>query len=321
MTFASKQQSSSRLSSQRQPSTASSIGIDSGYDNDEAFQAIGDRYSSIEQVTSDMEASGVSKIELIIGVDFSKSNKWAGRRSFAGKCLHELSKDGALNPYEEVIDILARTLGPMDPDNRIDCYGFADETTMDSAVFSFNPGNTACIGVEGALSRYRQLASTVRLSGPTSFGPIIRQALQVVADNDYRYHLLVLISDGGITGNVDPNPDGLSPWEQDSKDALIEASNFPLSVVMVGVGDGPWEAMKYFDDSLKREFDNFQFVDFMKVKRKAQRNQMQLDPVFAVQALMEVPDQYKYIMQTGLIGSEVSCSMDISQEPEDPPSR
>eukprot|EP01025_Chloroclados_australasicus_P012892 TRINITY_DN1617_c1_g1_i1.p1 TRINITY_DN1617_c1_g1~~TRINITY_DN1617_c1_g1_i1.p1 ORF type:complete len:268 (-),score=35.16 TRINITY_DN1617_c1_g1_i1:577-1380(-) len=265
-----------------------------------------------------MELSGVSKVELIIGVDFSKSNIWSGRGSFGGRCLHEV-KQGGLNPYEEVIDIIARTLGHMDPDNLIDCYGFGDASTLDCAVFSFNSNNTACKGVEGALKRYRELTQKVQLSGPSSFGPIIRQALQVVQENDYRYHLLVIISDGGITSSADPNPEGLSFWEQDTKDSLVEASLFPLSVVTVGVGDGPWDAMRYFDDSLKRQFDNFQFVDFMKVKRKVQRLGQQMEAVFAVQALMEVPDQYRYILEHGLIGREVQHSMDISQEPMDPP--
>ena len=74
-----------------------------------------------------------------------------------------------MNPYQQVIDVAARTLEPFDDDHLIPCYGFGDMTTTDKGVFPFFPNEAPCNGVAGVLQRYNEVTPAVQMLGPTSF--------------------------------------------------------------------------------------------------------------------------------------------------------
>nr|CAB3470829.1 unnamed protein product [Digitaria exilis] len=179
------------------------------------YSRIGDDYRSLSQVTEALAQAGLESSNLIVGIDFTKSNEW---------------------------------------------------------------------------------------TGPTSFAPIIETAVGIVDSTGGQYHVLLIIADGQVTRSVDTQSGQLSPQERDTIDAIVRASQFPLSIVLVGVGDGPWDMMHQFDDNIPaRSFDNFQFVNFTEIMSKsiaADRKEAE----FALSALMEIPEQYKATLDLQLLG-------------------
>lgn len=108
--------------------------------------------------------------------------------------------------------------------------------------------------------------------------------------------------DGQVTRSVDTNVGQHSPQERETIDAIVNASAYPLSIVLVGVGDGPWDMMRAFDDNLPaRSFDNFQFVNFADIMAR-RVPQHQKEAQFALAALMEIPQQYKATLELGMLG-------------------
>eukprot|EP01135_Chromosphaera_perkinsii_P002439 Nk52_evm45s223 gene=Nk52_evmTU45s223 len=296
---------------------------------------IPDRFKSLAEVTNALRGAGLESSNLIIGIDYTKSNDFNGKFTFGGRSLHhiDLKDQTRMNPYQQVIKILGGTLAEFDEDQLIPTYGYGDVRTKNHSVFPIfgskviNPlqGQRSSArpasryntepsappmypGVPGGeeetyhvpytfnevISQYNEITPLLTFSGPTSFAPIIHQAIRIVKGEDssccdpnttsYEYHILIIIADGQVLD------------VQETVDAIREASNYPLSIVMVGVGDGPWEMMENFDDNLPDcRFDNFQFVNFHKAMQSKYP-----ESNFAMQALMEIPDQFKEIKKQKL---------------------
>lgn len=264
------------------------------------YDFIPDNYSTLDQVTAALRESGLESSNLIIGIDFTKSNEWTGKISFNNRSLHKIGD--IPNPYEKAISIIGKTLAPFDEDNLIPCFGFGDSTTHDQEVFSFHNDHSPCHGFEEVLSCYQQIVPNLRLSGPTSYAPVVEAAVDIVEKSGGQYHVLVIIADGQVTRSVNTGDEELSPQEEKTINSIVNASNYPLSIVLVGVGDGPWEDMKKFDDKVPaREFDNFQFVNFTAIMSK-DATPSEKETAFALAALMEIPIQYKAAIELGLLG-------------------
>lgn len=250
------------------------------------FEAFTDRFGSFEEVSEACWRAGLESCSLVVGVDFTASNEWKGRKSFNQNCLHRLVGNKVSNPYQKVISILGQTLAPFDDDNRIPAFGFGDSETKDRAVFPFKFDGSPCAGFQDVLDWYGEVVRRVTLGGPTSLAPLIDKAVEIVRQTK-KYHMLVIVTDGQVTE------------ERETARAVVDASSHPLSIIAVGVGDGPWTVIEEFDHRLpKRRFDNFRFVDYHRATAKSKTP----DVAFALQALMEIPDQYRRIVELGYLG-------------------
>ncbi|XVF61051.1 hypothetical protein PTKIN_Ptkin08bG0098000 [Pterospermum kingtungense] len=274
-----------------EPPSHAGSSMDHNYRPRQQATFIPDNFSTLDQVISALREAGLESSNLLLGIDFTKSNEWTGKHSFNRRSLHAI---GSLpNPYEQAISIIGRTLSPFDEDNLIPCFGFGDASTHDKHVFSFYADLRPCHGFEEALARYREVVPLLKLAGPTSFAPIIRAAIDIVDRSNGQYHVLVIIADGQVTRNPDIPRGRLSPQEQETVDSIVAASRYPLSIILVGVGDGPWDSMQQFDDNIpQRAFDNFQFVNFTKIMSENTETSKK-EAAFALAALMEIPYQYR----------------------------
>ncbi|KAH7702278.1 CRE-CPNA-1 protein, partial [Aphelenchoides avenae] len=215
---------SSTKSVQKQSSLLSALGVTS-------MQEMLLRISSLDELSQAMRKAGLESTNLIFGIDYTASNKYQGEHSFYGRSLHSIEDPTLENPYQQCIKIMGRTLAPFATTNGIPVFGFGDASTGDWSVFPLKGGDGACKDLDEVLRVYNDVTPTVDLSGPTNFAPLIYQAMEVCSRLK-EYHILVIIADGQVTN------------ERATRKAIVHACQFPLSIIVVGVGDGPWDMMK-----------------------------------------------------------------------------
>lgn len=199
-----------------------------------------------------IELNVIEDFNLIVGIDATGSNNFTGRKSFGGRSLHDWSfprADTNPNPYGKVIRCMEKII-QADKDSSIPLFYFGSTQAKEHGR-SYHVGDAK--DVKGLEEMYKSTIVSQSLDGPTTFASVIKNAIEIVKETR-KYHCLLIITDGAVhTELVKEN------WNIISK-----ASRFPLSIVAVDVGDGPWDQMESFDDHMPkgRLLDNFQFVNF-----------------------------------------------------------
>ena len=256
-------------------------------------------YLNIQPTFIDYLRSGMS-INLTIGIDFTGSNNSYN----LSNSLHYL-KNG-MNDYEKAIRSCGDILAYYDDDQLFPVFGFGFKfPNNDNKTFGLYSLNNYPINnnindpnintIDNVLKEYRKFITTILLWGPTHFAPMIND-LNRVAKNDLKnglimgYNILMILTDGKID-DMD-----------DTIYALVEASFLPISVIIVGIGNGDFGDMDILDadkkplidkNGRKADRDLVQFVPFNKFKDNP--------PKLAEQVLEEIPRQViEYYQHKGI---------------------
>ncbi|XP_075867178.1 copine-1 isoform X3 [Microcebus murinus] len=153
---------------------------------------------------------GGCQINFTVGIDFTGSN---GDPS-SPDSLHYLSPTG-VNEYLTALWSVGSVVQDYDTDKLFPAFGFGAQVPPDWQVshefaLNFNPSNPYCAGVQGIVDAYRQALPQ-------------------------QYFVLLLLTDGAVTD------------VEATCEAVVCASNLPMSVIIVGVGSADFEAMEQLD--------------------------------------------------------------------------
>ena len=230
-------------------------------------------------------------INLTIGIDFTGSNgHYLDQPSY-----HYLN--AGLNNYEKAIRSCGDIVAHYDNDQLFPVFGFGfcfidsnlnifeGKYTDFNYPINCNLNDPSIKYIDGVLKVYRSFITKIHLSGPTYFSPMINDLnnevkKEIAQGQIMNYHILMILTDGLIDDM------------EDTKDALVEASFLPISVIIIGIGDGDFGKMDILDadenplydrNRRKADRDLVQFVPFNNFKNNPQK--------LAEEVLEEIPRQ------------------------------
>jgi hypothetical protein len=224
--------------------------------------------------------AGGCELELTIAIDFTGSN---GDPRDPGT-LHYRPPDGQLNDYEKAITAVGGIIARYDTDQKFPVLGFgAKYNGVIQHCFQVGP-TEELDGIGSVLEAYRSVFNTgLTMSGPTVFSEIINlTAIQARSKHEesqrigkQSYKVLLILTDGEITDI------------EETKAALNIASDAPLSIVIVGIGNADFGAMQHLDDfQTDRGAGGRDIVQFVEFSQHA-TNRSSLTRA----TLEEIPDQ------------------------------
>uniref|UniRef100_I3J132 Copine 4 n=1 Tax=Oreochromis niloticus TaxID=8128 RepID=I3J132_ORENI len=229
---------------------------------------------------------GGCQIQFTVAIDFTASNG-DPRNSCSLHYIHPYQP----NEYLKALVAVGEICQDYDSDKMFPAFGFGARIPPDYKVshdfaVNFNEENPECAGIQGVVEAYQACLPKLQLYGPTNIAPIIQKVAKSASQEVHtkeamQYFILLILTDGVITDMAD------------TREAIVQASHLPMSIIIVGVGNADFSDMQMLDgdDGILRSpkgepvlRDIVQFVPFRNFKHAS-------PAALAKSVLAEVPNQ------------------------------
>lgn len=210
--------------------------------------------------------------------------------------------------YAIALQAVGEIISDYDRDNLFPAFGFGavippGNTVSHCFPLNGNAMNPYCLGIQSVMAAYSGALQAVKFHGPTNFAPVINTVASVAhqAQPGTKYFILLILTDGIISDMAA------------TKDAIVNASSLPLSIIIVGVGNANFDDMDVLDCDVAKltsrgqvaARDIVQFVPFRDFHDPNSIEQSKRRLSKAV--LVEIPDQLvSYMRMHGITPSHGS---------------
>lgn len=239
-------------------------------------------------------------LDFSVAVDFTASNRFAKDP----ESLHYRNKDGE-NYYSVTIRAVGEIVEDYDYDRHFPALGFGgliDGVVSHDFFLNLQPPSVGpyCTGVDGILTAYFTALNSVTLHGPTNLAPVIGRIVDFAKNyvNGRKYYVQLIVTDGVISDMGE------------TKKAIVAASKYPMSIIIVGVGNADFESMEELDSDQKALVDDdgnvavrdiVQFVEMKKFMTVNNDTFKVNNALLAKTVLSEIPRQLvEYMARNGV---------------------
>eukprot|EP01060_Flectonema_neradi_P029027 TRINITY_DN3928_c1_g3_i1.p1 TRINITY_DN3928_c1_g3~~TRINITY_DN3928_c1_g3_i1.p1 ORF type:complete len:722 (+),score=152.18 TRINITY_DN3928_c1_g3_i1:137-2167(+) len=179
-------------------------------------------------------------INLSVAIDFTKSNRpFSSERS-----LHYHKGDNKTNDYMTAIEAVGQVLCYYDADQEFPMHGFGARLPSGEISHCFSctlTDDEEVSGLDGIAEAYWNCLKEIVPVEPTNMAPIIRKSISRVqektATGELCYEVLLIITDGGISDM------------RQTMEAVMDASEHAISILIVGVGHDNFSKMRMLDNA------------------------------------------------------------------------